>query len=88
MAMDARAGFPAKYHGAFFYCDFARKTIRSASVDAATGKPGETEPFLQGGSAGPLALRLGPDGALYFITHGGAPAASTNDGIARIVWKP
>ncbi len=84
----AGPGFPAKYHGAFFYCDFARKTIRSASVDATTGKPGESEPFLQGGSAGPLALRLGPDGALYFITHGGAPAASTNDGIARIVWKP
>ena len=81
-------GFPAKYHGAFFYCDFSRKTIRSAPVDATTGKPGESEPFLQGGMAGPLALRLGPDGALYFITHGGAPSASTNDSIARIVWKP
>jgi glucose/arabinose dehydrogenase len=85
---SAGGGFPAKYHGAFFYADFARKTIRSAPVDAATGKPGESEPFLQGVTAGPVALRLGPDGAIYFITHGGATVASTNDTIARIVWKP
>lgn len=80
-------GYPAKYHGALFYADFARKSIRSAPVNPTTGKPGESEPFLQGLTAGPLALRLGPDGALYFITHGGAPKASTNDAVARIVWK-
>lgn len=84
----AGGGFPAKYNGAFFYADFARKTIRSAPVDAVTGKPGESEPFLQGGIAGAVAIRLGPDGALYFITHGGATVASTNDTISRIVWKP
>ena len=84
----AGGGFPAKYHGALFYSDFARKTVRSAPVDAVTGKPGESEPFLQGGTAGPVALRTGPDGALYFITHGGATKASTNDAVLRIVWKP
>jgi glucose/arabinose dehydrogenase len=81
-------GFPAKYHGALFYADFARKTVRSAPVDATTGKAGESEAFMQGDAAGPVALRLGPDGALYFITHGGATKASTNDGVARIVWRP
>ncbi len=80
-------GYPAKYHGALFYADFARKSVRSAPVNPGTGKAGESEPFLQGLTAGPLALRLGPDGALYFITHGGAPKASTNDTLARIVWK-
>jgi glucose/arabinose dehydrogenase len=81
-------GYPAKYEGALFYADFARKSVRSAPLDRSTGKPGESEPFLQGASAGPVALRLGPDGALYFITHGGATKASTNDAVARIVWKP
>lgn len=84
----AGGGFPARYHGALFYADFARKSVRSAPVDAASGKPGESEAFLQGGTSGPVALRLGPDGALYFITHGGATKASPEDGIARIVWKP
>ena len=82
------AGFPAKYQGALFYADFARKSVRSAPLDAATGKPGESEAFMQGGAAGAVALRLGPDGALYFITHGGATKASTNDTVARIVWQP
>lgn len=81
-------GYPSKYAGALFYADFARKSVRSAPVDPATGKPGESEPFMQGGTAGPVALRLGPDGALYFITHGGTTKASTNDAVARIVWKP
>lgn len=81
--------YPAKYHGAMFYADFARKTVRSVPVDAATGKPsGDSEPFLQGLASPPLALRLGPDGALYLITHAGASRASTNDSVARIVYKP
>lgn len=81
-------GYPAKYEGALFYADFARKSIRSAPLDRTTGKPGDSEAFLQGGAAGPVALRLGPDGALYFITHGGATKASSDDAVARIVWKP
>ncbi len=84
----AGGGFPAQYHGALFYADFSRKSIRSASINSGTGNPGESGAFLQGLTAGPMALRLGPDGALYFITHGGAPKASTNDAVARIVWKP
>jgi hypothetical protein len=30
---------------------------------------------------------LGKDGAVYFITHGGGTKSSTNDSVARIVWK-
>jgi glucose/arabinose dehydrogenase len=84
----AGGGFPAKYNGTLFYADFSRKSIRTAPLDAATGKPGESEPFLQGGTTGAVALRTGPDGALYFITHGGATKASTNDAVVRVVWKP
>lgn len=85
---SAKKGFPGKYHGGLFYADFARKSIRFAPVDAKTGQPGESEPFLQASAAGPLALRLSPEGSLYFITHGGGTKASTNDTVARIVWKP
>ncbi len=81
-------GFPANYNGALFYADFGRKTIRTAAVDPKSGKSGASTAFLQGLNAGPLAIRLGPDGALYFITHGGGTKASTNDVLARIVWKP
>jgi len=81
-------GFPGKYHGTLFYADFGRKSIRTAAVDPKSGNPGVSEAFLQGSTGGPLALRLGPDGALYFVTHGGSTKASTNDSVARIVWKP
>ena len=80
-------GFPKNYHGALFYADFARKSVRSAPTNPQTGTPGESQPFVQGLTAGPLALRLGPDGALYLITHGGATKASTNDAVVRIVWR-
>ena len=83
----AGGGFPAKYTGTLFYADFSRKSIRTAPLSA-TGKPGESEAFMQGGSTGAVALRTGPDGALYFITHGGATKASTNDAVVRVVWKP
>jgi glucose/arabinose dehydrogenase len=51
------------------------------------GQPGDSQPFLQGIAASPVAVRTGPDGALYFVTHGGATIAKTNDSFARIIWK-
>ena len=84
----AGGGYPVKYHGKLFYADFARKSVRSAPILPGTGRPGGSEAFLQGLAAGPLALRRGPDGALYVITHGGAPKASTNDAVVRVVWNP
>lgn len=80
-------GYPEKYRGSLFYADFARKSIRTASVDPKTGKPGPGEAFAQNLTAGPLAIQLGKDGAVYLITHGGATKGSTNDSLARIVWK-
>jgi len=80
-------GFPEKYRGSLFYADFARKSIRTAPVDAKTRKAGPGETFLQGMPAGPLAMQLGKDGAVYFVTHGGATKGSSQDSVARIVWK-
>lgn len=86
-ASPSGKGFPEKYRGSLFYADFARKSIRTAAVDPKTGKAGASEAFLQGLPSGPLAMQLGKDGAVYVITHGGGTKASTNDSLARIVWK-
>jgi len=80
-------GFPKKYQGALFYADFSRKSIRTAALDPKTAKPGPSEAFLQGLTAGPLAMQLGKDGAIYVVTHGGATKGSPDDSLIRIVWK-
>lgn len=80
-------GFPARYAGGVFYSDFARKSVRFAPVEAASGKPGESEAFLQGMTAGPVRIVLGPDGALYVLTHGGATKASGDDALVRVSFK-
>jgi len=77
-------GFPERYVGGLFYADFARKTVRFAPVNAKTRKPGESEAFLQSTTGGPVAIALGPDGALYMLTHGGATKASAEDGLVRV----
>ena len=87
-SVSTGGAYPAKYQGGLFYADLARKSVRYAPIDPKTGQPGESEPFLQGLVAGPVALRLATDGSLYFLTHGGATKASTNDAVARIVWRP
>jgi len=81
------AGFPSRFAGGLFYADFARKSVRFAPVNAGSGKPGESEPFLQSTSGGPVAIGLGPDGALYVLTHGGATKASGDDGLVRVSAK-
>lgn len=82
------AGYPKSYVGGLFYADFSRKSVRFAPVDPRTRMPGDGTAFLQGIAAGPIALREGPDGALYLLTHGGAPMSSTNDVLARVVSVP
>ena len=77
-------GFPARYEGGLFYADFARKSVRFAPVDRKTLVPGESEAFMQGMTAGPVRIVVGPDGALYVLTHGGATKASGDDALLRI----
>jgi glucose/arabinose dehydrogenase len=84
----ASGGFPQAYAGCLFYCDYNRKSVRYAPVDPSTLKPGESRPFLQGLESGPVALRPGPDGALWLVEHGGWFQPSSNDCVTRIVWKP
>jgi glucose/arabinose dehydrogenase len=80
-------GFPGRFEGGLFYSDFNRKSVRFAPVDPQTQRPGTSEAFLQNLTGGPVALRLGPDGALYLAEYGGWFAATTNDCVSRVVWR-
>ncbi|MBL9173984.1 MAG: PQQ-dependent sugar dehydrogenase [Verrucomicrobiales bacterium] len=80
--------FPDRFAGGLFYSDYNRKSVRFVPVDSASGTPGTAEPFAQFLPGGPVALRLGADGALYLAEYGGWFGATTNDAISRIVWKP
>ena len=80
--------FPDRFAGGLFYADYNRKSVRFVPVDANSGSPGKGESFAQFLPGGPVALRLGSDGALYLAEYGGWFGATTNDAISRIVWKP
>lgn len=81
-------GFPARYAGGLFYSDYNRKSVRFAPVDPQTLQPGASEAFAQQLPGGPVALRRGPDGALYLVEYGGWFQATPQDAITRIVWRP
>lgn len=83
----AATPYPARFHGGLFYADYNRKSVRFAPVDPKAEHPGKSEAFAQNFTGGPVALRLGPDGALYLAEYGGWFQGTTNDTISRIVWK-
>ncbi len=85
-APSGEGGFPASWHGGLFYSDYNRKSVRFAPIDASTGKPGASIAFAQSLPGGPVAMRLGPDGALYLVEYGGWFQATTNDAITRIAF--
>lgn len=87
-APGAGGGFPAQFHGGLFYSDYNRKSVRFAPIDPATQRPAASQAFAQALPGGPVAMRLGPDGALYLIEYGGWFKATTNDAVSRIVFRP
>lgn len=56
--------FPSQYLNRYFYADLCGGWIRS--VNLATGN---SEPFVTG-LTNPVDLKVGPDGALYYLTYG------------------
>lgn len=80
--------FPERFHGGLFYSDYNRKSVRFAPIDPATQRPAPSQAFAQNLPGGPVALRQGPDGALYLIEYGGWFQATTNDAVTRITFKP
>jgi glucose/arabinose dehydrogenase len=62
--------FPPDYRGDFFYGDFASGRIMRATLDARTN--GVTSADIWATDIpSPVDLAVGPDGALYYLGHGG-----------------
>jgi len=57
--------FPASYSGSYFFSDFCSGWIRRLDPNAGNA----VSPFASG-IDGPVDLRVGPDGALYYLAYG------------------
>jgi len=61
--------FPTSYNGSFFFADYARNCIWSMPA-LGTGLPDFANiTTFASGLNGPVDLKVGPDGALYYVTH-------------------
>ncbi len=79
--------FPAAYQGVFFYGDFARNVIRYLTFNASGAVTG-SQPFLPAdgsfdGPYDPIMIKMGPDGALYYVDFGWGWLSETNPAMIR-----
>jgi glucose/arabinose dehydrogenase len=58
--------FPAGYRGLYFYGDWEKGWLRTLRFDASDRLVHGPDPFASG-TAGPVAIRPGRDGALYYL---------------------
>ncbi|MDB6053284.1 MAG: LPXTG-motif cell wall anchor domain protein [Verrucomicrobiales bacterium] len=77
--------FPKEWRDGMFYADYSRKWIRFAKVNPADNSVITNVPFGRG-FGGPLSMKQGPDGALYFNEYGGWFTGSPKDRLSRIVY--
>jgi PKD repeat protein len=77
--------FPAYYNGVHFFYEWSRNYIKEIHFDANAGLV-KINPFLPGGNfIKPMAMRFGPDGALYVLEWGSDFGGGNNDsGLYRI----
>ncbi len=68
--------FPAGYTGQYFFADYCGDWIRVYDPDSDSASA-----FLSGGHGGIVDLRVGPDGALYYLSRHG-------DAVYRVVYLP
>jgi glucose/arabinose dehydrogenase/PKD repeat protein len=59
--------FPAKYNGAFFFADYGRNCIWALPAGAGGLPDASKIEVFASGLSGPVDLRVGPDGALYYV---------------------
>lgn len=65
------SSYPSRYRGALFFADYARKCIWVMEKGAdGVPAPGLVRPFVQG-AAGPVDLKIGPGGDLYYADLSG-----------------
>jgi len=58
--------FPQRYRGAYFYADWASSWVRAIRFDSSRRTVGKPMLFATG-TSGPVAIREGPDGSLYYL---------------------
>jgi cytochrome c len=79
---------PAYYDGKLFIFDFSRSLVHAVAFDA-EGKVGTVERFWDQTTANPILnpidLKVGPDGALYFLGWGDNGAYPTNASHGNLV---
>ena len=71
--------YPAKYRGAYFYADFSYGWLRYLRLDE-EGRLAEGPVDFATNLPGPVALHLGPDGQLYYLSL-------TTGQLRRIDWR-
>jgi len=60
--------YPAEYHDAYFYADYAQGWIRYLHVDNNHALiPGSVKDFVAAGADAPVALNIGSDENLYYV---------------------
>lgn len=61
--------FPAQYNGALFMADYSRNCIWAMLPNGSgTPSPDNIQSFVEG-AAGPVNLKVGPGGFLYYVDH-------------------
>jgi glucose/arabinose dehydrogenase len=71
--------FPQAYRGKYFFADFSQGWVRT--LDPKTGAVSD----FGGGFGFPVAAALGPDGALWVLTHDQTDGGTFNAGVLRRV---
>ncbi len=77
-----RAAFPAEWSGRYFYAEYCRNEIRWLDPAA----PGRAGVFGVTRVPGPVDLRTGPDGALYYLVRGNSnPTGGDHTSLGMVV---
>ena len=63
--------YPASYEGALFFADYSRSCIWVMFKDANGNPDPATRQTFKAGAAGPVQLKLGPDGNIYYVDLNG-----------------
>jgi glucose/arabinose dehydrogenase len=80
LAFHQGGSWPARYHGALLFADYARDCIW-AMLPGADGVPDpDRREVLVRGAAYPVALETGPGGNLYYADHSGTVRRVAYDG--------
>lgn len=79
------ATYPEDYAGALFFGDFMQQTIEALQFDSDGSVLGDGPEAILTNAGNPVAMQMGPDGNVYYLTHG---TSLSNGDIRRIRYEP